>query len=125
LAAAAGGLDDSDDALAAGEAFGVGGAIGTLAQFLRPTQRIVAGDFLRKLNAALRSGDEILRICADESGNTVDPLDHLVPLLPQSQPKIAKPQTAAQKKKALAAAAAASQEPEEEKDKDQSVDEST
>lgn len=129
VVAAAGGVDDSDDALAAGEAFGAGGAIGTLAQFLRPTPRIVSGDFLRKLNAALRSGDEVLRICADESGNTVDPLDHLVPLLPLSHPKTAKPLTAAQKKAAAAAAAAvaaaASQEREDEQEKDQSVDESS
>jgi hypothetical protein len=100
-----------------------------LAQFLRPTPRIVSGDFLRKLNAALRSGDEVLRICADESGNTVDPLDHLVPLLPLSHPKTAKPLTAAQKKAAAATAAAvasaASQEREDEQEKDQSVDESS
>jgi hypothetical protein len=54
------------------------------AKFLRPPERVLNGDFLRKLAAKMRHGDETYRICENELKNTGDDaLDYLIPEFPE------------------------------------------
>lgn len=53
---------------------------GSMAQFLRPSGRILIGEYNRKLVAQMKSGDEIMKICEDEGNSSANSLDHFVPI---------------------------------------------
>jgi len=53
-------------------------------KYLRPPESVLNGDFLRKLAAKMRHGDETYRICENELKNTGDDaLDYLIPEFPE------------------------------------------
>jgi len=58
----------------------------SLAQFLRPPERVLNGDLNRKLNLHMRNSDEMVRICLDEANYGAYALDHLIPNLPPMPP---------------------------------------
>ena len=66
-------------------------ASAVLAQYLRPPERVLAGELNRKLCASMRNGDETVRVCNDDANYSEDALDYLVPVLPAlPPPKVAK-----------------------------------
>ena len=84
--------DDDDETLSGGmsgsaAAAAAGGSL--FSQFLRPPERVVTGEFHRKLSTTLKHGDELVRICNDDVNYTVDALEHLVPVLPELPKQLA------------------------------------